>query len=123
MTYSGATAASSVANPLRCVAGLGLVRPSGASTGLSTAPNSPGNQGGSIWFYSSTNKTTDINASNFFTDGKTLGMSPGDLVFGNWFTSAGSSVIGYMQVVTGVSTSGATLSRLAGITSTRASSA
>jgi len=119
MSYSGSTAASSVANPPRLL----VSAPHGqlpSSTGLSTTAATQHQQGGSIWFYSSTNKTTDVYASNFFSDGKNLGMKPGDLLFGNHFTSAGSSVVTYIATVIGVSTSGASLSTGAQITSTYA---
>lgn len=117
MAYAGSTAASSVANPPRCIAGGALYGVPGDTTGLTTAPDSPNNQGGSVWFYSSTNKTTDITASNFFSDGYRLGMRPGDLIQGNWFTSAGSSVITFVGSITGVSTSGASVASGSLITS------
>ena len=116
MAYSGSTAASSVANPPRClVQGVGG---NAATTGLTTAPNAPGAQGGALWFYSSTNKTTDLTESDFFSDAKALGMRPGDMVFGVWFTSAGSSVVSYQGAITDVSSSGAALSTGSLITST-----
>jgi len=118
MAYSGATAASSVANPPRCIAGGGLYGVPGDTTGLSTNPDSPNNQGGSLWYYASTNLTTDIVASNFFSDGKRLGMRPGDLVMGVQFSSAGSSVETFFGSITGVSTGGASLSTGSLVTST-----
>lgn len=116
MAYSGSTAATTLANPPRkLIEGIaGMV----GTTGLTTAPASPGGQGGALWYYSSTNATTDIVASNFFTDGKALGMRPGDMVIGVQFTSAGSSVITFQGAITGVSTSGASLSTGSLITST-----
>ena len=116
MAYSGTTAATSLANPPRQIlsASMSLV----ATTGLTTAPAAPNGQGGSLWYYNSTNQSTDIVATNFFTDGKTLGMRPGDMVMGVQFTSAGSSVITFYGVITGVSTSGASLSTGSLITST-----
>jgi hypothetical protein len=83
-----------------------------------TTPGAPGGQGGSLWFYSSTNLTTDVTASAFFTDGKQLGMSPGDVVINVQFSSIGSSVELLIGVITGVSTSGATMSTGAAMTST-----
>ena len=116
MAYSGSTAATTLANPPRkLIEGIaGMV----GTTGLTTAPASPGGQGGALWFYSSTNATTDIVASNFFTDGKALGMRPGDMVIGVQFTSAGSSVVTFQGAITGVSTNGASLSTGSLITST-----
>lgn len=116
MAYSGSTAATTLANPPRKVvegvAGLA------GTTGLTTAPGAPGAQGGALWVYSSTNATTDLVASNFFSDGRNLGMRPGDIVIGVQFTSAGSSVQTFIGAITGVSTSGASLSTGSLITST-----
>lgn len=116
MAYSGSTAATTLANPPRkLIEGIAGLQ---GTTGLTTAPGAPGAQGGALWFYSSTNLTTDIVASNFFTDGKYLGMRPGDVVIGIQFTSAGSSVTSFMGAITGVSTSGASLSTGSVMTST-----
>lgn len=116
MAYSGSTASSSVANPPRKIVD-GIAGNQG-TTGLTTAPSAPGAQGGAVWVYSSTNLTTDIVASGFFSDGKYLGMRPGDIVIGAQFSSAGSSVQSFIGVVTGVSTAGASLSTGSLITST-----
>lgn len=125
MAYSGSTASSSAANPPRLQASGGLYGHSGGvnqSTGLSTSPLSPNNQGGQLWTYVSTNKTTDLNATGntFFSDGDDLGMRPGDVVIAIQYTSAGSSVILSLHAVSGVSTSGAALSTGAFISSTYA---
>lgn len=116
MAYNGSTAASSVANPPRQM--IQSVGANQGTTGLTSAPNAVGAQGGGLWFYCSTNLTTDLTASNFFTDGKALGMRPGDMVFGMQFSSAGSSVTSFMGAITGVSTSGASLSTGSLVTST-----
>lgn len=116
MSYSGSTAATTLANPPRkIIDGVATLH---GTTGLSTAPGNPGGQGGSVWVYCSTNLTTDIVASNFFTDGKYLGMKPGDLVMGSQFSSAGSTVTTFLGTITGVSTSGASLSTGSLMTST-----
>lgn len=105
MAYSGTTAASSLANPPRqLIAGIGGNQ---GTTGLTTNPSAVSAQGGGLWFYSSTNLTTDLTASNFFSDGYYIGMRPGDVVMGVQFSSAGSSVTSYIGAITGVSTSGA----------------
>ena len=88
MAYQSSTAASSLSNPPRLMFTAMTAIPE--TTGLSTATNQQHQQGGQLWFYSSTNLTTDITASNFFSDGKELGMRPGDVVVGNQFSSAGS---------------------------------
>lgn len=117
MAYSGATAASSLANPPRLVIAAGIAQ-TPLTTGLTTAPASANAQGGSLWYYASTNLTTDLTASNFFSDGYYLGMKPGDMVMGVQFSSAGSSVQTFQGAITGVSTSGASLSTGSLITST-----
>lgn len=105
MAYSGSTASSSIANPPRRL--LDGIMSNPGSTGLSTAPENPGGQGGGLWFYSSTNLTTDLVAAGFFSDGKALGMRPGDVVFGNQFSSAGSSVTSFQGTIVSISTAGA----------------
>ena len=118
MAYYSSTTASSVSNPPRLL--VGQIASIPGTTGLSTATATQHQQGGQLWFYSSTNLSTDILASNFFTDGQALGMRPGDVIIGNQFSSAGSSVQTFICSVTGVSTSGATLSTGASLTSTHA---
>lgn len=127
MAYFGSTQLSSVANPPRL-----LVSPFATNQALvgsteflstqgSTAANNPngaGGGGGGIWAYSSTNATTDVTASNFFSDGFYLGMRAGDFVMGQSFTSLGSSVITFTGSVVSVSTAGASLSSGSLITST-----
>lgn len=106
MAYSGTTAASSLANPPRqmLVASMSMIT---GATGLTTVPASPNGQGGGMWYYSSTNLTTDLVAAGFFSDGKNLGMKPGDLVTGVQFTSVGSSVTTFFGCITAISTAGA----------------
>ena len=116
MSYSGSTALSSVSNPPRLLVGPLSTIP--ATTGLTTGAADQHQQGGQLWFYSSTNLTTDVLASNFFTDGKALGMRPGDIVMGNQFSSAGSSIETFIGSITGVSTSGASMSTGSSFTST-----
>lgn len=108
MAYSGSTAASSVANPPRRM--IDPIMSMGATTGFTVTPNAPNGQGGGLWYYCSTNTTAEVVGANFFTDGKALGMRPGDVVIGVHFTTAGSSGTVSLGVVTGVSTSGASLS-------------
>lgn len=116
MSYFGTTQLSSVANPPRKI--IDGIAQTPNTTGLSTAPSAPSGQGGALWYYASTNATTDIVASNFFSDGWYLGMRPGDCVQGVQFTSAGSSVITFLGAITGVSTSGASMSTGSLMTST-----
>ena len=127
MSYYGSTQSSSIANPPRQ-----LVAPFATNTAIvgsteylstqgSTAANNanaPGGGGGGLWFYSSTNATTDLTASNFFSDGFYLGMRAGDVVIGNQFSSLGSSVTTFTGSIVSVSTAGASLSTGTLITST-----
>jgi len=75
--------------------------------------------GGSVWSYTSTNLTTDLTASNFFTDAKDLGMRNGDiLISATYSTESSTDHILVIGMITGVSTSGANLSTGGTITST-----
>jgi len=80
-----------------------------ASSALSSAAATQRLQGGAVFFYSSTHTSTAVIASNFFTDGKRLGMQAGDLVLGVSYSTAASNPKVYMAAVKTVSTSGATL--------------
>lgn len=126
MAYYGSTQSSSLANPPRqLIAPFANNAPVVGSTAyLSTQgssasyANAPGGNGGGLWFYASTNLTTDITASNFFSDGWYLGMRPGDAVMGVQFSSAGSSAITFLGTITSVTTAGCNLSTGSLITST-----
>ena len=127
MSYYGSTQSSSIANPPRqlvapfaqnaALAGSTEYLSTQGSTAANNA-NAPGGGGGGLWFYSSTNATTDITASNFFSDGFYLGMRAGDVVIGNQFSSLGSSVTTFTGSIVSVSTAGASLSTGTLITST-----
>jgi hypothetical protein len=115
MAYSGSTAGTTSRNPARLISEGGMYGRSGGvngTTSLTSAPAEPNAQGGRLWAYVSTNKTTDMNAASntFFADGDDLGMAPGDVVMAVQFTSAASSAILSFHVVTQVSTGGAGLS-------------
>lgn len=106
MSYSGSTAATP--NPPVLMGG-------GLASRSSTALTGNNKQ---LWLYTSTNLTTDISASAFFTDAYYLGMRPGDIVMGTQYTSAGSSVITFQGSLSAVTTSGGTLSTGGLMTST-----
>ena len=109
MAYFGTTAATTVSNPpMRIAGGLG-----GTNLGSTTIGG-----GQQVWFYNSTNLTTDMTASNFFSEAKALGMNHGDIVLGTQYTSVGSSAIFFAGVLGAVSTSGAALSTGGTVTST-----
>jgi hypothetical protein len=127
MAYYGSTQSSSIANPPRQLVAPFATNPAltGSTMFLSTQgstaannPNGPGGGGGGLWFYASTNLTTDLVAANFFSDGFYLGMRPGDIVQGAQFSSLGSSVTTFMGTIVSVSTAGASLSTGSLITST-----
>lgn len=112
MSYSGSTASSSVANPPNRVdSGLLSMRNINESTSVA--------EGGGLWTYNSSNLTTDMQASNFFSDAQRLGMRNGDVLIASTFSTQSSTghilVIG---MISGVSTSGANLSTGGTITST-----
>ncbi len=112
MAYSGTTAASSVANPPNQIA-----RVVGGRLSASSSASAGG--GGGLWLYNSTNLTTDMTATSFFSEAYYLGMKQGDLVMGVQASSAGSTTqIAFMGVVGAVTTAGAALSTGGTITST-----
>ena|SRR5690348_18393767 len=101
MAYSGTTAGATVANPpieLNRVAGARTVLGTSQTTQWSSA--SPRAGGIGLWQYISTNLTTDLTAAGFFTDGKQLGMQVGDIMMAVQYTSAGSSFILTIGVLT-----------------------
>lgn len=97
-SYLGTTQLSSVANPP-----IELLNSLGGQLNRPTA-------GTAVWYYNSTNSSTEFSTANFFTDGYQLGMKAGDIVFCVYTTSAGSSsAIPYMGCIGESSTDGATL--------------
>jgi hypothetical protein len=116
MAYFSSTEASSIANPpVRVTGGFADYNPT--STALST--DVPGSkQGGNLWFYNSTNSSTQAMDTDFFTDALDLGIKPGDAMYGIYYSSAASSIVTYFGGFSGVSTSGASLSTGGTMTST-----
>lgn len=103
MTYSGATAASSLANPpMRIAGGMGGVSEQSTATG--------GGRG--VWMYNSSHATSDLFSSNFFTDAFYLGMKAGDLIMG--VSCTGSSVYVWVGAVSAVTTNGANVNSSGG---------
>ena len=112
MAYVGSTAASTLVNVPNRVSG-GLISQSNYAESTSVV------NGGSLWTYNSSNLTTDLNVANFFSDGHNLGMRNGDILIANTYsTESSTGFLLYLGVVTGVSTSGASLSTEAFISST-----
>ena len=106
MAYNGTTAASSVANPpIRMGGSLG--------GGLNTLSTS--GAGGGLWFYNSTNSSTQLTDTAFFVDAYYLGMKQGDVVI--FSGSTGSSAFVGVGVLGAVTTAGAALASTGGILS------
>lgn len=108
MAYNGATAASSVANPpMRIAGGMGGVSQQSTASG--------GGRG--VWFYNSSNGSTQLQDANFFTDAKYLGMQAGDLVL--FVVATGSSIGCGLGVMGAVTTAGGAFASTGGsLTST-----
>ena len=81
MSYSGTTAASTLRNPPTKIAG---------SIGVSTVNTSSGLGGGSLWLYKTSDESTNLISTGYFTDGRLLGMKSGDILMAS--ISSGSSV-------------------------------
>ena len=82
MSYSGTTAASTLANPpINVFSPMNRIVLNNGSTINGTA----GGSGAQIWIYTSTNSATEAssgtNSGAFFADGWNLGMRNGDVVF------------------------------------------
>lgn len=108
MAYSGATAASSAANPPILLA-KGMA---GGGRGSTVS------MGGGLWGYWSTDSSTLWVGANYFTDAFYLGMKTGDLLMGLWRSSAGSSDVVVLGSIGTVSTAGAAMSTGGEVTST-----
>lgn len=108
MAYNGATAASSVANPpIQIARGIG-----GTCNTLSTGGNGIG-----LWLYNSSNGSTQLQDSNFFTDAYYLGMKKGDMLL--FAGCTGSSAFSGLGVIGAVTTNGAAIASTgASLTST-----
>lgn len=107
MSYSGTTAASTVRNPpIQIAKGLGGGVQSGSTGGTGTG----------LWFYSSTNGSTEVHAAGFFSDAKYLGMKAGDVVIG--VSNTGSSAHVWVGILGAVSTAGAAATNQSLIAST-----
>lgn len=112
MSYSGSTAASTVVNtPKRVDSGLLASRSIRESTSVA--------EGGALWVYNSSNLTTDLTSSGFFSDAGDLGMRNGDILISATYSTQSST--GHILVIGMVafdSTSAASLSTGGTITST-----
>ena len=102
-TYYGTTAGSTLQNPPIVV----------AQAMMGVIGNAPGMKGGRLWFYTSTNYSTDISNSGtpIILDAEALGMKSGDLLLGVASSSDGDPApFCFIMPVVSVSTSGALFS-------------
>lgn len=111
MAYLGTTASSSLQNPPALFA-----RPlSGGARIATTEPQ----MGMGLWMFASTDTSSSPFTSNYFSDGKSLGMKQGDVVICVGMTSTvSSSAVLMLGVVGAVSTAGTQLSTFSFISST-----
>lgn len=110
MSYSGATAASSVANPPLRIAGFIGGGANTTAFGVAAAAGAK-----SIWLYNSSHSTTQLTDTAFFTDAYYLGMKRGDIVMGVGCTGSSQGV--YLGVLGAVTTDGAALASTGGVLS------
>ena len=111
MSYAGTTA--STPNPPQVISAAGIWGQ--RSTDVVTSTNIVGRQ---VWLYNTTDGTTELISTAYFTDAQELGMKEGDLIFGSIDT--GSSVHMYGGIIGVVSSAGAGISSTNGyISSTR----
>ena len=84
VTYNGATAASTLANPpMILAAGVGgVVQYPGnlGSSGAIVYPSGGGPRGSKLWLYNSTNAPSDMSGAGSINDGAILGMRRGDVM-------------------------------------------
>ena len=132
MGYLGSTQVSSVANPPVQIfgtnSGIDQRIPGTGTTGstifvnnawrsASTATYNEGRAfGGNVWAYWSTDNTTAIASSGYFTDAGPLGMRPGDLILAVGTT--GGTMITRILTIASISTSGAAVMSTAPIAGT-----
>ena len=106
MGYRGTTELSSVANPPR------VMNPGMWGSRTTSVAGTTSIQGRQCWFYCTTDGTTEMISTSYFSDAQDLGMVEGDMVMG--VVDTGSSVHAFQGVIGAVTTDGA------GINSTNA---
>ena len=99
MAYLGTTAGSTSANP--------PVHVAGPMTNLN---NSAGLTGARLWMMQTTDTAGTIEAANFITDGKQLGMTAGDVLLAIISSAASTTPTMLFAPIVSVTTSGVTLS-------------
>jgi hypothetical protein len=123
MAYLGTTQASSVSNPpIRIWGGMGAgvdVRITGGTTMYVSGAGVGRNFGQQGWVYHTTDITSAVLASGYFTDAKVLGVRPGDVfTFVQQATSVPSSQMLRFNVVSQVTSDGAAFSTASFISGT-----
>lgn len=93
MAYSGSTALSSVANPpILLVRGVGqIVNSNGNVLGSSLQTTTKVSGGSGLWYYASSDGSTVLQGTAYFTDGVALGMRNGDVLISVSQSSLGTS--------------------------------
>ena len=70
------------------------------TTGLTLLVPRIGLAGAAIWSYVSTDVHTDVDATDYFTDGDANGLKVGDIMFVSKSTATIGTTIHYVQTVT-----------------------
>ncbi len=93
MAYSGSTALSSVNNPpILLVRGVGQINnAAGNVLGSSLQTTTPIAGGSGLWYYASSDGSTVLQSTGYFTDGAKLGMRNGDILISVSQSSLGTS--------------------------------
>lgn len=94
MPYSGSTAATTLQNPPIAFFSGGVSPFSNVNNAVIGSTSAPIFGGNRLWMYSSTDGTTLLQASGYFTDGLTLGMRNGDVMIAQCSTAVGSTTVG-----------------------------
>jgi hypothetical protein len=113
MAYSGTTAASSLANPPHRVDHGGL-------TARNINESTSTIEGRGLYFYNSTNVTTDLTVTGFFSDADRIGFRNGDVVICVQSTGSETAPRVLIGALSGVSSAGGSLDSASIITSTYA---
>ena len=109
MAYRGSTELSSVSNTPRCLtAGMWGSRSTSVITSSSVL-------GQNLWLYNTTDGSSEMISTTYFTDGFYLGMKEGDLVMGAIDTGSSKSV--FMGVIGVVTTAGCGIRSTGGVLS------
>lgn len=112
MAYSGSTELSSAANPPRCVSAANIWGQRSTSVISSSKVRGQG-----LWMYATTDGSTELAGSNYFTDAYYIGMKEGDVLIATICT--GTSAYVAMGIIGPVTTAGANFPSTNYLSSTR----